>query len=511
MSQSTGQTDDAIESSIRFILDGEIVALQNVDPTRSVLQYLREDIYRTGTKEGCAEGDCGACTVVLGELKGGRLQLKAVNACILFLPTLDSKILFTIESLKHYSDSQPHPAQQAMVKCHGSQCGFCTPGFVMSMVALYKQIAKPTQAEISNSLSGNLCRCTGYRPIIDATKQMYESTSSTGKSSVLHQVAGSEPDEAEQALITQLQSIQRQKMMLLESGARRYTAPVTLEQFATEYVKHSDALILAGGTDIGLWVTKQQRVLQRIIYLGHIEALKQIEANTSHMEIGAAVTLTDAFTALGDAYPEITDLFRRFASMPIRNSGTLGGNIANGSPIGDSMPVLITLGATVVLRRGDQQRELPMEALYLDYQKTALTPGEFIQTIRVPINQSATQVRSYKIAKRYDQDISAVCAAFCVQLDGDTVAKIRIAYGGMAATPKRASQAEQTLMGQRWDESTVQLAMAALAQDYKPLADMRASANYRMKVAQNTLYRFYLETRPDKPLSASQVNAFEVA
>jgi len=510
MSHTSGQPKQ-IDTRIRFILDGEIVALNDIDPSRSVLQYLREDLYRTGTKEGCAEGDCGACTVVVGELYENRLQLKAVNACILFLPTLDGKILFTIESLKHYSNSLPHPAQQAMVECHGSQCGFCTPGFIMSMLALYKRVAKPTRGEIADSLSGNLCRCTGYRPIIDAAVKMYSTNVSDDQSSVLHQIAGSEPDEIELALIEQLRSIQRKNMMVLHCSERRYTAPVTLDQFARELMDNNDALILAGGTDIGLWVTKQMRQLQQVIYLGNIEALKQIDSDERYIEIGSGVTLTDAFASLGEVYPEITELFRRFASMPIRNSGTLGGNIANGSPIGDSMPVLITLGATLILRRGEQRREIPLESFYIDYQKTALLAGEFIEKIRIPKKQPLTQVRSYKIAKRYDQDISAVCAAFWLRLDGDKVAEIRIAFGGMAAIPKRAEQVEAILLENTWDESSVRLAMAAMTQDYTPLTDMRASAEYRMHVAQNALYRFYLETRLNDPLSTSQVNAFNSA
>jgi len=508
MNNAMDQTQE-IENTIRFILDGETITLKEVDPTRSILQYLREDQYRTGTKEGCAEGDCGACTVVLGELKEGRLQLKAVNACILFLPTLDGKILFTIESLKHYCDTHPHPAQQSMVECHGSQCGFCTPGFVMSMLALYKRLTKPTQTEIADSLSGNLCRCTGYKPIIDATNKMYDHPTQDGDSSVLHKVAGTAPDPAEQALIEQLHGIQRQKMMVLESSDRTYAAPVNLQQFAQRYEQNPEALILAGGTDIGLWVTKQQRQLNEIIYLGGIDELKQIEPSDSHIQIGAAVTLTDAFDTLQKEHPELTELFRRFASMPIRNSGTLGGNIANGSPIGDSMPVLIVLDTVLVLRRGEEQRELPLEDLYIDYQKTALQSGEFVESIRVPKKQGSVQVRTYKIAKRYDQDISAVCAAFSITHINGKIEGIRVAFGGMAATPKRAVQTEKALLGKTWDESTVQTAMTALEKDYRPLSDMRASAAYRMKVAQNSLYRFFLETRPETPLTTSQVSAFE--
>lgn len=499
----------SFDTTLRFILDGKVIDLHYVDPTRTVLQHLREDRHRTGTKEGCAEGDCGACTVIVGVLKKGRLQLRAVNACILFLPTLDGKILFTIESIKHYSKASLHPAQQSMVDCHGSQCGFCTPGFIMSMVALYKRSAQPSQVDIADSLSGNLCRCTGYKPIIEAAQEMYNQSSKQDDGSLLHQVAGSRADDEETALIELLNSIRRQKMLVLQGDGRRYIAPTDLQQFAKVYADNPGSTILAGGTDIGIWVTKQQRQLETLIYLGNIDELRQISNHGNVIEIGSAVSLTDAFESLEKEYPELSELFRRFASMPIRNSGTLGGNIANGSPIGDSMPVLITLGSTIVLHCGENRRTLPLKDLYIDYQKNALQSGEFIESIRVPKKQSGWQVRSYKIAKRYDQDISAVCAAFNIQLIDDQVTDIRIAFGGMASTPKRAFQTEKALLNKTWDSAQVKIALKLLEKDYSPLSDMRASANYRMKVAQNTLYRFYLETRSEKPLNSSQVNVFE--
>ncbi|MBI1907548.1 MAG: xanthine dehydrogenase small subunit [Rhodocyclales bacterium] len=500
--------------TIRFLLDDALVEVTNPASTRTILQYLREDLRRTGTKEGCAEGDCGACTVVLGELveRDGveRVQLRAVNACIQFLPTLDGKAIYTVESLKG-RDGSLHPVQQALVDTHGSQCGFCTPGFVMSLFALFKNQDRPSRGCVADALSGNLCRCTGYRPILDAAEKMYDRC---GGSDWLRQpatLAAATPDADEAALIARLAGLRRSDTLSVTSAAGRFHAPLTLAAFAALRERLPEAHILAGGTDVGLWVTKQQRELPELLYIGNVAELKTITTSDSHFEIGAAVTLTDAFAALDRSYPELSELWRRFASVPVRNAGTLAGNIANGSPIGDSMPVLICLGATVVLRKGEATRELALEDLYLGHQKNALQPGEFVERVRVPRSRPGWVVRSYKIAKRFDQDISAVCAAFALRLQGEVVAEARIAYGGMAATPKRAAAAEAALTGRRWNEDTARAAMAALGDDYTPLSDMRASAAYRMRTARNVLYRLWLETRPNDPLSAAELNVNALA
>jgi len=481
-------------NSIRFLLDGKRVEIDHVEPTRSVLQYLREDLRRVGSKEGCAEGDCGACTVVLAELQGEQIRYRAVNACIQFLPTLDGKALFTVESL-HGADGRLHPVQQSMVDYHGSQCGFCTPGFVMSMYALYQRQPRPTRAQIDDALSGNLCRCTGYRPIIDACLHMHEYPA---------------PDADEQQLRKQLQALQRESGLEIEHRGARYFAPATVDELAECYLQNPDARILAGGTDVGLWVTKQLRVLPALIYLGNTDDLQRIEIGDEHIEIGAAVTLEDAFAVLVEHYADFGEMFRRFASVPVRNAGTLVGNVANGSPIGDSMPALIAANARVCLRRGDERRELAMEDLYLDYMKNALRESEFIEAIRVPLPRADTHLRCYKLAKRFDQDISAVCAAFALRLDGERVAEIRIVMGGMAAIPKRAAATEEYLRGESWDQPTVLTAMQRLGDDFTPLNDMRASAAYRARGAANLLQRFFLETRPDGALDAAAVNVFAV-
>ncbi len=478
-------------NQIRFILDGEIVTVSDVEPTRSVLQYLREDLNRTGSKEGCAEGDCGACTVVIAEAINNRIKYKAVNACIQFLATLDGKALFSVESLKQ-ADGSLHPVQKALVDYHGSQCGFCTPGFVMSLYGLYKKEKKPDRDSINDTLSGNLCRCTGYRSIIEAGMHMHDYD---------------DVDDNEQLLLAQLSELKSDQGVNLKSTAGAYYAPSDLQTLAELYQQNPDATILAGGTDVGLWVTKQLREIPEVIYLGNVEALKTIKQSDGVIEIGAAVTLEDAFECLSGPYPELDEMFRRFASLPVRNAGTLVGNIANGSPIGDSMPALICIGARVRLRLGSQTREMALQDLYIDYMKNAMQCGEFVESVIVPARENSLQLQCYKLSKRFDQDISAVCAAFSLQLEDNQVSKIKIAFGGMAAIPRHAPKTENFLIGKTWDEKTVQQGMEMLEQDFQPLSDMRASAAYRSQVSTNLLYRFYLQTSSNTALNVFEVSA----
>jgi xanthine dehydrogenase small subunit len=486
-------------NAVRYLLDGEVRTLAGVEPTRTVLQHLREDLARTGTKEGCAEGDCGACTVVLAELAGRRVRYRAVNACIQFVPTLDGKALVTVESLKDRRTGLLHPVQQALADGHGSQCGFCTPGFVMSLFALYKTDPAPDRTRINDALAGNLCRCTGYRPIVDAARTMYllGQAIPPRDQDWVSAPAGSKSKAAaasEARLAQALHGLRRSASLVLEHPSGAFRSPRTLAELATLRRRLPGARVLAGGTDVGLWVTKQHRPLGDVIYVGNVRELQRVVASARSIEIGAAVSLTDAFEAIERAYPELREVLRRFASPPIRNAGTLAGNVANGSPIGDSMPPLIALGARVVLRKGAVRRELPLEDLYLAYQKTALRPGEFVERVRVPLRRAGLRLACYKISKRFDQDISAVCAAFALVIEGGTIGSARVAFGGLAATPKRARACERALSGRAWTEATCAQAAAALAIDFAPITDMRASAAYRLAVAQNLLRKLHLET-----------------
>ena len=469
------------DATIRFLLDGEVIEVRDADPTRTVLQFLREDLRRKGSKEGCAEGDCGACTVVVSELNrdGKDVTVKAINSCIQFLPTLDGKELITVESLA--DGDALHPVQSAMVASHGSQCGFCTPGFIMALYALYESNINPDRRAIDDALSGNLCRCTGYRPIIAAARQMYAPT------------RPSVPDRA-----AALQKIQRKGSLQIEHKGRRFFAPENADEFASVLKANPDATLLAGGTDVGLWVTKQHQELTTVIYTGHVAGIRDVQVNDSHIDVGAAATLSEAVPVIVEHYPGLDELFRRFASPPIRNAGTLGGNIANGSPIGDSMAALMVVDTSLILRCGEVEREISLHDFYHDYRVNDLQPGEFLARIKIPLPEGDARVCSQKWSKRFDQDISAVCTAYRLLLDGGEIASFRMACGGLATTVRRATKAEAAITGRPWTEETVDIACAKLAEDFVPISDMRASADIRLLAAQNLLRRFFAETQDDK-------------
>lgn len=489
-----------MHDSIRFVLDGQLVELRNPQPTRTVLQYLREDLGRIGTKEGCAEGDCGACTVAVADVDNSnkRLRVRAINSCIQFLPTLDGKELITVESLRR-DDGSLHPVQQAMVDCHGSQCGFCTPGFIMSLFALYKNIAKPGRRDIDDALAGNLCRCTGYRPIIDAARKMYGYECAEGSWLEEPFAAKGSVSPDEKRRIGTLGSCKRATTLAIDHGRARFYAPRSVAEMAGLLEKHPDAVMLAGGTDVGLWVTKQHRDLSTVVYTGHVGELGQLNVTKTHIDIGAAVSLSEAMPPIIGHYPELKEVFMRFASPPIRNAATLGGNIANGSPIGDTMPALMVIDTTLVLRRGEQTREVSLDDFYLGYRKTALEPGEFLERVRIPLRRRGLQVQSYKVSKRFDQDISAICGAYALQLNGAGVSDVRIAYGGLAAIPKRAVHCEAALRDRHWNDDTLRAGIEALSRDFSPISDMRSTAEYRRIVCGNLLRRFYLDCRDNPP------------
>ena len=479
---------------IQFLLNCELRSEQALDPNTTVLQYLREHLHKTGTKEGCASGDCGACTVVVGELDGTRLRYRTLNACLTFVSALHGKQLITVEDLKH--QGQLHSVQQAMVECHGSQCGYCTPGFVMSLFALQKNSAATgaDPAATHEALAGNLCRCTGYRPILAAAEQ-----------------ACSHPqldqfDIAEAETVKRLQAIAPRETAELDDGHKRCLSPLTADALATLYAAQPEARLLAGGTDLALEVTQLHRKLPVMIYVGHIAEMKQITRDDDYIRIGAAASLTDCHAVLAQDYPDVGALLQRFASLQIRNQATLGGNIGNASPIGDAPPLLIALGAQLVLRQGDTRRTLALEDYFIDYKVTARQPGEFIETILIPRAQPSQQFRAYKVSKRLDDDISAVCAAFSLLIEDGVVQSARIAFGGMAAIPKRATTCEAVLQGAVLNLATLERACAALATDFTPLSDFRASRAYRLLVAQNLLHKYVLEL--NAPETATRVTAY---
>ncbi|MBL8337148.1 MAG: xanthine dehydrogenase small subunit [Rhodoferax sp.] len=469
---------------IRFVRRGETVTLRDVPPDRTLLDLLREDLGCTGTKEGCGEGDCGACTVVLGEAVDGAVQYRAVNSCIRLAHAVDGLALWTVEDLAG-PDGQLHPAQEALVQCHGSQCGFCTPGFVMSLFGMYQnrvcQGQPITRDHAREDLSGNLCRCTGYRPILDAAEQMAS----------LPLVRVDEP-----TLLRQLQALPPPA----PAADAAYLAPRTLDALLQLRQRHPQAQLVAGCTDVGLWVTKQHRQFAQVLDVTRVAELRRVERYPHHVAIGAAVSLTDAFAALRADRPQLHAFATRFAGLPVRNAGTLGGNVANGSPIGDSMPLLIALGASIVLMRRGGHRELPLESLYTGYRQNVMAPDEVLAWIKVPLLVDGAQagrefLRVYKISKRFDDDISAVCLAVRLQLADGRVQSASVGVGGVAATPVRAWQTEAALTGQPWSADTARQAGAVLRGEFRPISDMRASAAYRSAVLSNLLERLWLDSQ----------------
>jgi xanthine dehydrogenase small subunit len=451
-----------MRDTVRFTLNGTPVEVRAPDPTRTVLEWLREDRRLTGTKEGCAEGDCGACTVMVIDPGG---QARAINSCIQFLPMIDGCALVTVEGL-----GGADPVQKELVAHHGSQCGFCTPGFVMALHAHHARGGAADAASISDAIAGNLCRCTGYGPILRAG----EKACSTPRPKV------------------EAPAFRDDEPLGYQHQGRSFFAPTTLDQMTQLCEAHPQAVILGGATDVGLWVTKQGRRLETIISVMRVRELREIQTTTG-IAIGAAVRYADALEALAKLHPSLKEYVRRLGAAQVRDSGTVVGNIANGSPIGDMPPVLIALGASIRLRKGAKERKLPLEQFFIAYGKQDRTPGEIVTHVDIPNLPKGAFFATEKISKRFEQDISAVSAGFMVRVEKGAIAEARLAFGGMAGVPKRAARAEAMLVGKPWNEANIQAAMATLAQDFQPLTDWRGSADYRLAGAQNLLMRFYLE------------------
>lgn len=484
-----------VTNSVRFVLDGKIVEAQGARRTTTVLDYLREQLHRTGTKEGCAEGDCGACVVLVGELNaaGNGVNYMPTNSCMQLLPSLDGKSIKTVESLKR-ADGTLHPIQESMATCFGSQCGFCTPGIVMSLAGMVQTNAAPSRADINDALSGNLCRCTGYKPIVDATLQACKAAPEQLKIE----------DSADIALLKNIRradvptynldgDIVVQPVVRTRKG-NEFVAPATVAEVADYLVKHPNATLLAGSTEIGLQVNKQFIRPDNIVYLGNVAELKTITSKADVWHIGAAVSLTEVQSLIGDAYPDFAEVLRRFGSPPIRSTATLAGNIANGSPIGDSMPCLLALGATLTLRRGDKTRQVALENFYTGMKKNVLQAGEFIEAVLLPQPKAGSIFRAHKISKRFDQDISATVCALSYELVGGKFKNVKIAYNGLASSPCRAPKLEAILEENTPASVQNEALDAAITASFPARDGLRATWAYRSLVARNLVMQFIEES-----------------
>ncbi len=470
---------------IEFIFNNKIFKITNPDPNETILNFVRLKLKKTGTKEGCAEGGCGACTIVLGELVKNNIKYKAINACIAFLPILNGKQLILVEDLIS-SDGKLHPVQNAMVKFHGSQCGFCTPGFVMSMFAMYKNNKSLNDEIINDSLSGNLCRCTGYRPIIDAARSLNKI------------IDDDEFVKFKKKTIKLFKKIKIKNLEIKKENKKDF-APNTILELKKILKKYPDAKLLSGGTDLSLEVTKSRKELKKIISLNSIKELDFINNKKNEIEIGAGTSLIEFEKLIKKHYPDFNSILKRYGSVQIRNVGTIAGNIATASPIGDTLPLLLSLDAKIILDGAKSRELISLNEFFISYRKTMLKKGQFIYSVKIPIYKKNI-FKAYKISKRFDDDISSVCGSFNIEIDKNRIKKIKIAYGGMSEIPKRAKKTEKTLINSIFSEKIFVKAIKNLEIDYKPIDDMRASKSYRMEIAKNLLLKCFLEVKNNKTL-----------
>jgi len=469
-------------NTIKFIFEDKIQEIKNPDPNETILNYIRLKLKKTGTKEGCAEGGCGACTIVTGELKKNKIIYKAINSCIAFTTSLEGKQLIVVENLL-LKDGSLHPVQSAMVNYHGSQCGFCTPGFVMSLFSMYKNNSSYDEKTIEESISGNLCRCTGYRPIIDAAKSLKNIKSDQFKKN-------------KRKTITLLKKI-RPKSISINNQNKKYFAPKTINELKKIIKKYPNLDFFSGGTDMSLIVTKQKKNLDNIIYLNSIDELNYIKENYKYIEVGATTPLIQFESFIKKYYSDFNIVLKRYGSVQIRNVATMAGNIATASPIGDSLPLLLSLDASIVIESFNKKTILPLKNFFIGYRKTKLKKGQFISSIRIPIFKNNI-FKAYKISKRIDDDISSVCASFNLAIANKKIKSIKIAYGGMAAIPKRAIYCEKVLLNSNFSEDIILKAQKSLEKDFQPINDMRASKDYRMEIAKNLLIKCFSEIKQNK-------------
>jgi len=470
-------------SNVEFIYQNKIFKIEDPDSNETLLNYIRTKLKKTGTKEGCAEGGCGACTVVLGELEKNKINYKAINSCITFLPTLQGKQLILVEDLIS-KEGLLHPVQKAMVNCHGSQCGFCTPGFIMSLFSMYKKNSKFNDSEIKDSIAGNLCRCTGYQPIIKAAKSL------KNKSKI------DQFSKNEKNTINLLEKINNKSIAIYYKG-KKYFAPRYIKELKKILKKNINVNLLSGGTDLSLIVTKERKDINSIVYMNSIKELHYINNNNKYIEVGASTPLIELESYIKEYYPDFTKILKRYGSPQIRNVATIAGNIATASPIGDCLPMLISLNAKVVLQDYKKTKIFFLDDFFINYRSTKLSRGQFIHSIRIPLFKNNT-FKAYKISKRFDDDISSVCAAFNLEIVKNKIQSVRIAYGGMAVIPKRAIYCERIFTNSIITDETIDKAKKALEKDFKPISDMRASRLYRMEVAKNLLEKFYIEMKEKK-------------
>ena len=472
---------------VKFIYKNKIVEINNPDSNETILNYVRTKLKKTGTKEGCAEGGCGACTVVLGELIENNITYKAINSCIAFVPSLEGKQLILVEDL--ISKDELHPVQKAMVNYHGSQCGFCTPGFVMSLFAMYKNYSSYKEDIIKDSIQGNLCRCTGYRPIIDAAKSLNKENKFDHFS------------KNKKITLSLLRKIKQRSITIINDN-KKYFAPKSVDELKKILRQEPNSKLLSGGTDVSLIVTKERKDLNSLIYMNSINELNYIKENNSYVEVGATTPLINFESFITKYFPDFSQILKRYGSVQIRNVCTIAGNIATASPIGDTLPLLLALDSQIVIKDKNKTQILPLNGFFISYRKTKLKKGQFIHSIRIPLLKKNI-FKAYKISKRIDDDISSVCASFNIEINNNKIKKIKVAYGGMSSIPKRAVNCEKILLNSFLSNKTINKAKKFLEKDFKPITDARASNKYRMEVAKNLLEKCFLEIKQKKLLRIS--------